>query len=93
MHKTLLLALALTACQSNDPEMGLAVQRNMVAHAVNLDPVYAGTPMEGTNGKRGSDAVNRYLNGAVTLPNTTLNAALGSGTGAVNPNPAPPPQN
>jgi len=57
--------LALGGCATADPQFGSAVQNNIIAHAVDLDPVYAGVPIEGGNAARTSDAVRRYNSGAV----------------------------
>lgn len=54
--------LALSACET-DPDLGYSVRRAVVAHAVDMNPTYAGLPIEGTNGVRALDAQRRYLKG------------------------------
>lgn len=58
--------LALAACATPDTQFGSVVQNNIIAQAVDLDPVYAGVPIEGGNAARTSAAVKRYNEGAVT---------------------------
>jgi hypothetical protein len=57
--------LTLGGCATADPQFGSAVQNNIIAHAVDLDPVYAGVPIEGGNAARSANAVRQYNNGAV----------------------------
>lgn len=60
----LLLPLVLAACAA-DTQMGAAVANNIAAQTVDLDPQYAGVPMEGSNGERATNAYRRYLKGVV----------------------------
>ena len=60
------LPLLLAGCATPDPQLGLNVQTNAVAHIIDLDPVYAGVPIEGGSGERHVDAVRRYNKGKVT---------------------------
>lgn len=64
---TLLLAAAaaLAGCATPVRDLGLSVQNNIVAQVVDLEPVYAGVPIEGSSGRRAADAVKRYNDGAV----------------------------
>jgi hypothetical protein len=67
MRPILLAAvLALSGCAAQrDAQLGSAVQNNIVAQVVDLDPVYAGIPLEGGNGARTVEGVRRYRDGAV----------------------------
>lgn len=60
-----LMALALAGCATHDPEFGLVVQNNVLAQVVDLQPVYAGTAIEGSSGVRSVDAVSRLNKGNV----------------------------
>jgi hypothetical protein len=51
---------------AGDPALGSSVQKNIVAHVVDLHPAYAGVKIEGGNGVRSEAAMNRYLDGRVT---------------------------
>lgn len=88
MRLTPLLALAalLTACETPDRGFGSVVQHNVVAHVVEIDPVYAGTPIEGGNARRAAEAVARYNRGAVKQGDAGGNA---SNTGGANTPAAP----
>jgi hypothetical protein len=57
--------LLLSACATPDPDLGYAIRQNTAAQAVDMQPVYAGLPMEGSNGVRAVDAQGRYLGGRV----------------------------
>ncbi len=63
MLATALLLLA--GCETNDPDLGMSVNRNVVSQAVDMNPRYAGVPTEGSNGKLAVAAQRRYLNGQV----------------------------
>lgn len=96
MHKTkLLLALALpltlalalaglsVAAEAADPQLGITVQNNIALQAVDMNPRYAGAPMEGGNGQRSIDAYRRYLMGNVKdLVKMDGKAAVGGQGGA-----------
>ncbi len=56
--------LGVAGC-ATDKELGAVNQHNIVAQAVDLDPQYAGVPIEGGSGQLSADAVNRYRKGAV----------------------------
>jgi hypothetical protein len=60
------LPLLLAGCVSADPQLGLNVQTNALAQIIELDPVYAGVPIEGGSGERNVEAVRRYHKGKVT---------------------------
>jgi type IV pilus biogenesis protein CpaD/CtpE len=64
----LVAALLLPAACATDPEVGTAVQRNVAFQAVDLDPHYAGVPMEGSDGERSAAAISRYKSGTVKAP-------------------------
>lgn len=60
-----LALLALVGCATADPQFGSVVQNNIIAQAVDLDPVYAGVPIEGGNAARTVEGVRRYNTDAV----------------------------
>jgi type IV pilus biogenesis protein CpaD/CtpE len=60
-----LALLALSGCATTDPQFGSVVQNNIIAQTVDLEPVYAGVPIEGGNAARTVDGVRRYTSGAV----------------------------
>ncbi len=62
---SILALLALAGCATSDPQFGAVVQNNIIAQVVDLEPVYAGVPIEGGNAARATDVVRRYNNGAV----------------------------
>jgi len=67
-----LAALSLLAgCTTADPDMGLNVQTNALAQIIDVNPVYAGIPVEGGTGERQVDAIRRYNKGAVKPLDTT----------------------
>lgn len=80
-----LVALLVAGCTTSDPQFGRVVQHNIVAQAVDLEPTYAGVPIEGGSGQRAAGAVARYLRGAVKE-----GAVGGGGSGAAPPAAAPP---
>lgn len=62
--RTLLITAAMVAlagCETTDPDLGYSIRRAVVAQAVDMNPTYAGVPMEGTNSVRALDAHRRYL--------------------------------
>ena len=59
------LSLLIAGCTTTDPQHGINVQTNALAQIVDLDPVYAGVPIEGGSGERNVDAVRRYYKGSV----------------------------
>jgi hypothetical protein len=70
----LTIPVLLSGCVSTDPDLGLNVQTNMLAHVIEMDPVYAGVPLEGSNAERQVDAVRRYNKGNVKpLTGDTIN--------------------
>ena len=68
MHKPTILFMAplllLGAC-ATDREFGEAASHNIAAQAVDMNPQYAGTPIEGGDATRGAEAYRRFLNGNV----------------------------
>lgn len=87
MRTPLALAILLAAGCASDPEFGRVNQHNIAAHVVDLEPSYAGQPMEGSSGRRSVQAVNRYLRGAVKEGAGA--AAGGGGAGSAPAAPAP----
>ncbi len=57
--------LLVSACTTTDPQLGINVQTNALAQIIDVDPVYAGMPVEGSNGELQVEAVRRYKKGAV----------------------------
>ncbi len=58
--------ILLTGCATTgDRDFGAVVQHNVVAQVVDLEPQYAGVPIEGGSGDRSVDGVGRYKKGAV----------------------------
>jgi hypothetical protein len=57
--------LLLSACNTNDPELGHAIRANAEAHVVDAQPVYAGLPVEGSDAVRLVEGQRRYLKGQV----------------------------
>jgi hypothetical protein len=55
--------LTLTACETTDPDLGYSVRQAVVSQAVDMNPNYAGLPIEGSSGVRALDAQRRYLKG------------------------------
>jgi hypothetical protein len=59
-------SLTLGGCATQrDAQLGAVVQNNVIAQVVDLEPVYAGVPIEGGNAARTVEGVRRYNNGAV----------------------------
>jgi hypothetical protein len=76
---TLPALLLLGGCATSDPQFGAVVQNNIIAQVVDLDPVYAGIPVEGGNAARTAAGVRRYNDGAVKpLYSGSLGKASGS---------------
>lgn len=57
---TLVAAQPALACTDKDP-LGCSVSQNITTQAVDMNPTYAGTLMEGGVGQRSASAVNRYM--------------------------------
>ena len=66
------LPLLLAGCATPDPQLGLNVQTNALAQIVDVDPVYAGVPIEGGSGERQVEAVRRYNKGKVTALDSSV---------------------
>jgi hypothetical protein len=63
------LALATgAAAQQGSRTLGDSVRHNIVVQAGDMNPQYVGTEIEGGNGQRAANAVNRYLEGRVIQP-------------------------
>lgn len=56
--------LLLVGCATDGP-MGASIVNNVAAQTVDLNPQYAGVPIEGSNGVRSVDAYRRYLKGDI----------------------------
>ena len=88
MHKLSLLPLAamsLAACQETDPDFGHSFRHNRAMQVVDQQPVYAGTPMEGSDGVHAVDAQRRYLTGQVKdLLKVEGKSGIGTQGGAAN---------
>lgn len=83
-NPSLVLLLLLGAC-ATDPELGATVNHNIVAQVVDMNPEYAGVPMEGSNGKRGVASFRRYQSGNVrALQRVDGGAKIGQQGGAEN---------
>lgn len=84
-------ALLGAPAQAQDRGLGLVVQNNVNAQVVDLDPDYAGVPIEGGDGLKADTAITRYRTGRVQplLPlSGTVNiggAGGGGGSGAAQP--------
>lgn len=77
-------ALPTAASAGSDPQFGITVNNNIAAQAVDMNPRYAGTPMEGGNSQRSIDAYRRYQSGAVKeLIKVNGKAEVGSQGGGV----------
>ena len=57
-------ALLLAGC-ATDTQFGETVNRNIALQTVDMNPQYAGVPMEGTDTTRGAEAFRRYSNGQI----------------------------
>lgn len=78
-----LLLLGVASCSTSDPDLGNSVLRNNVAQVVDMNPQYAGVPMEASNGKRSVAAQERYVNGNVKqLLKVSGNTEVGTQGGA-----------
>lgn len=82
----LLVAAALLAAPAaaQDRNLGLVVQNNVNAMLVDPNPVYAGIPIEGSNGVKADTAITRYRSGRVApLQSFSGNTNIGNaGAGA-----------
>jgi hypothetical protein len=87
----LMLGLA-AAAGARDRTLGLSVQNNIVAMAVDLNPSYAGILIEGGTGALAESAMTRYRTGRVT-PLQSLGGTSVLGTNNVQAAPAAPAAN
>lgn len=84
--------LALAACTADlrgvgsasaDPGFGRTIGSNIAAQAIDMDPHYAGVPVEGGSGQRNVDALKRYQTGMVKqLEKVTGKSEVGGQGGA-----------
>lgn len=83
-NPSVVLLLFLGAC-ATDPEFGAVVNHNIVTQVVDMNPQYAGVPMEGSNGKRAAASYKRYQSGNVrALQRVDGTAKVGQQGGAEN---------
>lgn len=76
-------ALLLAGCETQDRDFGHSIRHNQAVQTVDMQPVYAGVPMEGSDGVRLADAQRRYLTGKVKdLLKVDGKSALGAQGGA-----------
>ncbi len=73
--------LLLAAGCATDPEFGAVYDQNLTAQVVDMNPKYAGVPMEGSNGERSTAAYKRYLKGSVRALEIPNGKSVGSGGG------------
>jgi glycine betaine/choline ABC-type transport system substrate-binding protein len=79
----LLVAAGPAPYSRTDPGFGMTVETNIVAQTIDMTPHYAGVPLEGSDGRRSSDAYKRYQTGTVKkLLQSTGDAKVGSQGGA-----------
>ncbi|KPF74979.1 hypothetical protein IP88_07480 [alpha proteobacterium AAP81b] len=69
-----------------DRDLSAVTDRNIAAMAVDMNPRYAGVPMEGSSGLAAARAVNRYRRGAVK-PLTILRSSGISAQATTDSNP------
>ena len=96
MRALIPLALLLAGCavhregdrliaHNSDRHFGNTVNGNIVTQTVDMNPQYAGVPIEGGSGQRSVDAVRRYMQGNVKeLYRSDLRAEVGKQGGADN---------
>ena len=66
-----------------DSGLGSAISNNIAAQTVDMNPTYAGVPIEGGSGQRSVDALRRYQAGAVKqLEKVNNRTEVGSQGGA-----------
>lgn len=76
---------------ATDKGLGLVVQNNVAAMAVDLNPSYANVKIEGTNGALADAAITRYRTGQVkALLPLSGKSELGTNTGGGGQTAAPP---
>jgi glycine betaine/choline ABC-type transport system substrate-binding protein len=79
----LLMAAGVPPYSRTDPGFGQTVENNIVGQVIDMTPEYAGVPLEGSNGKRSTEAYRRYQAGNVKkLLSVTGDAAVGQQGGA-----------
>jgi hypothetical protein len=79
----ILMAAGPAPYSSRDNGLGETVDSIIAAQAIDMDPEYAGVPLEGGNGKRSVDAYRRYQSGNVKkLLKQTGEATVGAQGGA-----------
>ncbi len=83
--------LLLAAGCATDPEFGAVYDQNLTAQVVDMNPKYAGVPMEGSNGERSSAAYRRYLKGNVMPLQIPDGKSVGTKGGGSAPAAAAPP--
>ena len=77
--------VAISGCTQVDHGFGEALKYDMAMQTIDPDPVYPpGGAQPGDSGERGANAVQRYLQGAVTdvaAESTTTTSSSGSSSG------------
>lgn len=96
MRAFLSLAVLLAGCSvhregdrliahNSDRHFGYTVNGNIATQTVDMNPQYAGVPIEGGSGQRSVEAVRRYMQGNVKeLYRSDLRAEVGKQGGADN---------
>lgn len=80
----MLMAAGPAPYSPQDSGLGQTVDSIIAAQAIDMEPEYAGVPMEGSNGKRSVDAFRRYKNGTVKkLLSVSGEARVGDQGGAI----------
>lgn len=80
-----LVPLVLLAACAHEIDTGYAVADNIVVQVVDMNPQYAGVPIEGGNGDRSVAAYRRYKDGKVKEPITVGSKGTGGGGGGGSP--------
>jgi hypothetical protein len=89
----MLMAAGPVPYSPKDSGLGQTVDSIISAQAIDMDPEYAGIPLEGSNGKRSVDAYRRYQSGNVKkLLKQTGEAQVGAQGGAIEQIITTPPQ-
>jgi hypothetical protein len=80
----MLMAAGPAPYSPEDSGLGQTVDSIIAAQTIDMEPEYAGVPLEGGNGKRSTDAYRRYQSGNVRkLLSVTGEAKVGAQGGAI----------
>ena len=85
----LIVVVAAAGCTPVDYGFGETHRQNIALQVVDPDPQYAEEDVEGGNGERSAEAVNRYREGQVKQPatvSTSQSATSSSSSGGGGPN-------